>query len=140
MKKYQIYDREQCDLDNRTQWEKNMIIAFVKFKIPSDLDDNILKEKFLETAPIYKDTEGLIRKNYISDTEKNIAGGVYCFDTRENAEKWFDAERIAWITERYSTPEIQYFENPVVVDNKINEVVSQFFDKTLVNMYEILSN
>ena len=117
-----------------------MIIAFVKFKIPSDLDDYILKEKFLETAPIYKDTEGLIRKNYISDTEKNIAGGVYCFDTRENAEKWFDAERIAWITERYSAPEIQYFENPVVVDNKINEVVSQFFDKTLVNMYEILSN
>ena len=101
-----------------------MIIAIVKFKIPSDLDDNILKEKFLETAPIYKDTEGLIRKNYISDTEKNIAGGVYCFDTRENAEKWFDAERIAWITERYSAPEIQYFENPVVVDNKINEVVS----------------
>ena len=53
-----------------------MIIAFVKFKIPSELDDNILKEKFLETAPIYKDTEGLIRKNYISDTEKNIAGVV----------------------------------------------------------------
>ena len=47
-----------------------MIIAFVKFKIPSDFDDNILKEKFLETAPIYKDAEGLIRKNYISDTEK----------------------------------------------------------------------
>ena len=101
-----------------------MIIAFVKFKIPSDFDDNILKEKFLETAPIYKDTEGLIRKNYISDTEKKIAGGVYCFDNRDNAEKWFDADRIAWITERYSVPEIQYFENPVIVDNKINEVVS----------------
>ena len=138
MKKQQIYDRENRDLDNRTQQEKNMIIAFVKFKIPSDLDDNILKEKFLETAPIYKDTEGLIRKNYISDTEKNIAGGVYCFDTRENAEKWFDAERIAWITERYSAPEIQYFENPVVVDNKINEVVSQFFDKTLGKNFNTL--
>ena len=47
-----------------------MIIAFVKFKIPSDFDDNILKEKFLEITPIYKDAEGLIRKNYISDTEK----------------------------------------------------------------------
>ena len=58
-----------------------MIIAFVKFKIPSDLDDTILKEKFIETSPIYKDTKGLIRKNYISDTEKNIAGGVYCFDS-----------------------------------------------------------
>ena len=101
-----------------------MIIAFVKFKIPSDLDDTILKEKFIETSPIYKDTKGLIRKNYISDTEKNIAGGVYCFDTRDNAEKWFDAERIAWITDRYSPPEIEYFENPVTVDNKMNEVVS----------------
>ena len=102
----------------------NMIIAFVKFRIPSDLDNNILKEKFLETAPIYKDTEGLIRKNYISDTEKKIASGVYCFDNRDNAEKWFDADRIAWIPERYSVPEIQYFENPVIVDNKINEIVS----------------
>ena len=50
-----------------------MIIAFVKFKIPSDFDDNILKEKFLETAPIYKDAKGLIRKNYISDTEKKMS-------------------------------------------------------------------
>ena len=81
-----------------------MIIAFVKFKIPSDLDDTILKEKFIETSPIYKDTKGLIRKNYISDTEKNIAGGLYCFDSRDNAEIWFDAERIAWITDRYSPP------------------------------------
>ena len=56
-----------------------MIIAFVKFKIPSELDDNILKEKFLETAPIYKDTKGLIRKNYISDTKKNIAGEIVSF-------------------------------------------------------------
>ena len=40
-----------------------MIIAFVKFKIPSDLDDTILKEKFIETSPIYKDTKGLISKN-----------------------------------------------------------------------------
>ena len=78
----------------------------------------------METAPIYKDTEGLIRKNYISDTEKKIAGGVSCFDNRDNAEKWFDADRIAWIKERYSVPEIQYFENPVIVDNRINEVVS----------------
>ena len=101
-----------------------MIIAVVKFKIASELDDETLKEKFLETAPIYKDTAGLIRKNYIADTDKNIAGGVYCFDTRDNAEKWFNAERIAWITDRYSAPDIQYFENPVIVDNAVGEVVS----------------
>ena len=44
-----------------------MIIAIVTFKIDSALTDTVLKEKFLETSPIYKDTPGLIRKNYICD-------------------------------------------------------------------------
>ena len=101
-----------------------MIIAFVKFKIPSDLDDTILKEKFIETSPIYKDTKGLIRKNYISDTEKNIAGGVYCFDNIKNAKSWFDEDRVKWITERYSAPDIKFYDNPVIVDNNTDEIIS----------------
>ena len=32
-----------------------MIIAIVTFKIDSELTELILKEKFLETSPIYKD-------------------------------------------------------------------------------------
>ena len=39
-----------------------MIIAIVTFKIDDELTDPVLKEKFLETSPIYKDTPGLIRK------------------------------------------------------------------------------
>ena len=39
-----------------------MIIAIVTFKIGDELTDPVLKEKFLETSPIYKDTPGLIRK------------------------------------------------------------------------------
>ena len=65
-----------------------MIITIVTFDIDSKLTDSILKEKFLETSPIYKDTPGLIRKNYICDTSKNLAGGVYCFDNMENAKNW----------------------------------------------------
>ena len=45
-----------------------MIMTIVTFNISSDLTDSDLKEKFLETSPIYKDTPGLIRKNYICDT------------------------------------------------------------------------
>ena len=101
-----------------------MIIAVVKFKIPSELDDETLKEKFLETAPIYKDTAGLIRKNYISDTSKNLAGGVYCFNNIENAKSWFDEDRVKWITERYSAPDIKFYENPVIVDNNTDEIIS----------------
>jgi antibiotic biosynthesis monooxygenase (ABM) superfamily enzyme len=72
---------------------------------------------------MYQDTPGLIRKNYLADLEQYRAGGVYCFDTMENAARWFDDERIAWITKRYSKPDIQFFENPVMVDNDKGEII-----------------
>ena len=84
----------------------------------------ILREKFLETAPIYKTTPGLIRKNYISDLKNNIAGGIYCFDNMLNAKRWFDNERIEWITNRYSKPKLKFYENFVVVDNESKKIIS----------------
>jgi hypothetical protein len=39
-----------------------MIIAIVTFEIDKELNNKVLKEKFLETSPLYKDTPGLIRK------------------------------------------------------------------------------
>ena len=101
-----------------------MIITIVTFNIDSKLTDSILKEKFLETSPIYKDTPGLIRKNYICDTSKNLAGGVYCFDNIQNAKNWFDEERVSWITKRFSIPDIKFYENPVTVDNNTDEIIS----------------
>ncbi len=101
-----------------------MIIVVVTFEIPSEINETILKEKFLETSPIYKDAPGLIRKNYISDLENNIAGGVYCFDNIINAKKWFDDERIEWLTNRYSKPDLKFYKNPVIVDNNVNKIIS----------------
>ena len=101
-----------------------MIIAVVTFNIDKELTSSLLKEKFLETSPIYKDTPGLIRKNYICDTSKNLAGGVYCFDNLENAKSWFDEKRVNWITRRFSKPDIKFFENPVIVDNNSDEIIS----------------
>ena len=101
-----------------------MIIVIVTFKISSDITESILKEKFMESSSLYKDTPGLIRKNYLSDVKNNTAGGVYCFDTLENAKKWFDAERIDWLTQRYSKPEINFYDNPIVIDNISQEIIS----------------
>ena len=101
-----------------------MIITIVTFEIDTNLTNSSLKEKFLETSPIYKDTPGLIRKNYICDTSKNLAGGVYCFDNIENAKDWFDEERVSWITKRFSKPDIKFYENPVIVDNNTDQIIS----------------
>ena len=101
-----------------------MITVIVSFKISTDLNAEAVKDKFLETAPMYKDVDGLIRKNYLLDIEKHTAGGAYTFETREQADKWFDQERIDWITERYSKPELTYYDTPVLVDNDQDEIKS----------------
>ena len=57
-----------------------MIIVKVTFQIPKDLALATLKGKFEETAPMYRDTKGLIRKNYICDLDKYIGGGIHCIE------------------------------------------------------------
>ena len=99
-----------------------MIIVIVRFKISPDVTESALEEKFIESSEMYRITPGLIRKNYLSDLKNNIAGGVYCFDTIENARNWFDDNRIERLTQKYSKPEINFYDNPVVVDNISNEI------------------
>ena len=101
-----------------------MITVIVNFKIAEDVDENAIKQKFLETSPMYRDVSGLIRKNYLIDIERHPAGGVYTFDNLENAKMQFDQERINWLTNRYSSPSITYFETPIVVDNESGNIVS----------------
>ena len=101
-----------------------MITVIVSFKISTDLKAEAVKDKFLETAPMYRDVDGLIRKNYLLDIEKHTAGGAYTFETREQADKWFDQERIDWITERYSKPELTYYDTLVLVDNDQDQIKS----------------
>ena len=66
----------------------------------------------------------MIRKNYIFDPEKGVAGGVYLWKDRSHAEKWHGAEWRKVIEELYgSEPESQFFETPIVVDNLAGEIV-----------------
>ena len=99
-----------------------MIIVKVTFQIPKEMDLKTLKGKFQETAPMYQEANGLIRKNYLFNESKNMAGGVYIFDNSENAHAWFDESRIQWLTDRYSEPEISYFDSPVEVNNDSNKI------------------
>lgn len=72
---------------------------------------------------MYQGTRGLIRKNYMCDLDKLIGGGIYCFENRDDADSWFDDERISRLTNGYSKPDIEYFVNPVIVDNVLGEII-----------------
>ena len=43
-----------------------MIIAVVTFEIDKELNNTVLKEKFLETSPIYKDTPGSVSYTHLT--------------------------------------------------------------------------
>ena len=101
-----------------------MITVVVKFKISDTLTSKILKEKFIETSTMYQKVDGLLRKNYIADIENKYAGGGYTFVSMKSAKNWFDEDRIEWITQRFSKPEVAYYESPVIVDNEKNLIIS----------------
>ena len=101
-----------------------MITAIVRFKLPATLDAAKAAELFRSSAPKYQGLAGLIRKYYLFDAESRTGGGCYLWESREAADRVFNAEWRKMIAERYGVPpEISYFETPVVVDNTLGKTI-----------------
>jgi hypothetical protein len=95
-----------------------MITAIVRFKLPATIDAARAAELFRASAPKYERLSGLVRKYYLFDAESRTGGGCYLWESREAAERVYNAEWRLMITDRYgSAPEISFFETPVIVDN-----------------------
>ena len=97
-----------------------MIIALVQ--IPMEISDTeALKNRYIESTKIFRDVQGLRQKYYLESAQGG--GGVYEFDTRENAEAWFNDGWADWMEGRFGVrPTLTIFNNPVVLDNKAREV------------------
>ena len=97
-----------------------MITAIVRFKLPAAWDAAEVAEVFRNSAPKYRGLEGLVRKYYLFDADSRTGGGCYLWESREAAERVYNAEWRQMITERYGAPpEISFFETPVIVDNTL---------------------
>jgi hypothetical protein len=94
-----------------------MITAIVRFKLPADVDSAGAADLFRASAPKYEGLVGLVRKYYLFDAESHVGGGCYLWESREAAERFYDADWRKLITERYSPPELSFFETPIIVDN-----------------------
>jgi hypothetical protein len=108
-----------------TTWEDlSMITAVVRFKLPATMDAAKAAEVFRASAPKYQGLAGLVRKYYLFDAESRTGGGCYLWESREAAERVYNAEWRKMITERYgSPPEISFFETPVIVDNSLGKTI-----------------
>jgi len=99
-----------------------MIIALVQIPMENaKADADALTERYVESTKIFREVKGLRRKYYLTGDEGG--GGVYEFDTRENAEAWFNDGWADWMEGRFGVrPTLTIFDNPVVLDNEAGEV------------------
>jgi Putative mono-oxygenase ydhR len=101
-----------------------MVTAFVQFKLPSAMIRDQAKEVFLSTAPKYQQAAGLIRKYYLLSEDGGTAGGVYLWQSREDAEHLYTEEWKNFVKEKYGgEPTIVYYHTPLVVDNLTREII-----------------
>ena len=63
--------------------------------------------------------------NSFIKTDKLVPFTKYSMnDTIGYHQMYNHEDRIKWITERYSEPEITYYDSPVIVDNEKNKIIS----------------
>ena len=102
-----------------------MITAIVQFKVADDVGRDEVLNNMRNVAPRFEDVPGLIRKNFLFDEARSVGGGVYTWQSREEAEalyaeggKWREAIRNLYGVD----PEITWFETPIIVDNASGEI------------------
>lgn len=100
-----------------------MITAIATFQLPKPITLNEAREIFMSTAPKYLDVPGLIRKYYLLSEDGSTVGGIYLWDSKEEAEALYTEEWRTFVREKYGTdPSVTYMDTPVVVDNLSHEI------------------
>ena len=98
-----------------------MILAFVEIPLPGPKrpHQDVIAQS-LESTRIFHKVKGLRRKYYLNSEAGG--GGVYEFDTAENALAWFNDGWADWMEGRFGVrPSLRLFDIPVVLDNERGE-------------------
>jgi hypothetical protein len=102
-----------------------VITALVQFKLPQPISRDQASEMFSSTAQKYRNIAGLIRKYYVLSQDGKTAGGMYLWQSQEDAEQLYTVAWEQFIFDKYGTlPSVTYFDCPVIVDNVAGEIVT----------------
>jgi hypothetical protein len=94
-----------------------MITAIVRYKLPVSIDHDDCLAHYTKIAPGFRTAKGLISKHFIWG-EQGIAGGVYQWESLEDAKAFYSGPWRQGIVERYGMePEIEYFTVFAITDN-----------------------
>jgi hypothetical protein len=102
-----------------------MITVLTSFTLPKPITREEARSIFLSTAPKYRGVQGLFRKTYVLSQDGLTAGGVYLWNSRQEAEAMYTEAWRSFVQEKYGTdPIVTWFESPVVVDNVTEQVLA----------------
>ena len=99
-----------------------MIIAIVQIPWgkPARGRDEVLGQA-LESTKIYHEVKGLRKKYYLNGDDGG--GGIYLFETREEAKAWFNEGWADWMEGRFGVrPTLALYDNYLTLDNVAGEV------------------
>ena len=100
-----------------------MITEVVTFKLPAGMTREQVVEAFRKSVPTWSGNPDLIRKNYLYDPTKGVAGGVYLWKTIDDAKRWHGDAFRKRVAEVYgSEPTSTYYETPIAIDNPTKNV------------------
>ena len=99
-----------------------MITAIVRYRLPPTINRTQCRALFEAIAPGFQTAPGLISKHFIW-SESGIAGGVYQWHSKTDAEAFYGGPWRDGIVERYGMePEIEFFDVFCITDNVAGSV------------------
>jgi len=102
-----------------------MITSITRFTLPPGVPTETVKKGFLEVAPHFKHPSGLLRKYFLISEDGKTGGGVYLWNSMEQARTFSEGKLRPMIREKYQLEaSIEYFDSPVVVDNLTSEIIA----------------
>jgi hypothetical protein len=94
-----------------------MITAIVLYDLPDSIGLEECRKHFTMIAPDFLKAPGFVRKQFICEREGGVAGGVYMWESQQDAEKFYTGPWREGIRARYGNdPRIQYFETVALAD------------------------
>jgi hypothetical protein len=102
-----------------------MITTITRFQLPLGIPTETLKNGFLEAAPHFKHPSGLLKKYFLVSEDGTTGGGIYIWNSIEQARAFSEGALRAMIKEKFQVePSIEYYDAPVLVDNITSEIVA----------------
>jgi hypothetical protein len=94
-----------------------MITAIVFYDLPPSIGLEECRAHFAKIAPDFLKIPGFLHKQFICARDGKTAGGVYMWESREAAERFYAGEWRDGVRARYGNePRISYFETVALAD------------------------